>query len=72
MNKWVASAVSSAVASVVLFANPLFAAGPTTLPSPLLDAMRSGDWQAVPQRLKLQSASAGRCRAGPGQAGGLD
>ncbi|HEX8324325.1 MAG TPA: S41 family peptidase [Tepidisphaeraceae bacterium] len=55
MNKWVVSAV----ASVVLSAMPLLAAGPATAPSAILDAIRTGDWGVIPQRLKLQSASAG-------------
>ena len=54
MNKWVVFAV----ASVALGSQTVFA-GPTTLPSPLLDAVKGGDWAVIPQRLKLQSASAG-------------
>lgn len=54
MNKWVAAAVAS-----VLFAMPVLAAGPTTAPSAIVDAVRDGNWAAIPQRLKLQIASAG-------------
>lgn len=58
MNKWVASAVASVVFSGAFSAMPLLA-GPTTAPTPLIEAVRAGDWAAIPQRLKLQTASAG-------------
>ncbi|MGN6507346.1 MAG: S41 family peptidase [Tepidisphaeraceae bacterium] len=54
MNKFVASAV----AGVSLFSAAVFA-GPTTAPTSLLDAIRTNDWTVIPQKLKLQSASAG-------------
>ena len=55
MNKWVASAV----ASVLCSAFSCIAAGPTTAPTPLLDAVRASDWPSLPQKLRMQSASAG-------------
>lgn len=55
MNKWVASAVASVLAAAM----PALAAMPSTLPAPLLEAIKTQDWTAIPQRLKLQTASAG-------------
>ena len=56
MNKWVASAVASVFFSALSCS---IAAGPTTAPTPLLDAVKASDWQSLPQRLRMQSASAG-------------
>ena len=55
MNKWVASAVASVLCSTL----SCMAAGPTTAPTSVLDAVRTSDWPSLPQKLRMQSASAG-------------
>ena len=52
-------AVLAAALSVLVSASAL-QAGPTTAPASMLDAIRNDDWAALPQQLKMQSASAGR------------
>ena len=50
--------ILSAVAGVTLFSTQLYA-GPTTAPSSLLSDIRQNDWAAIPQEMKLETASAG-------------
>ncbi len=45
--------------SAAFFGSSLMAAGPTTAPSALLDSIRDQTWDNIPQRLRLQYASAG-------------
>lgn len=55
MKKWIAPVV--AIASSLVLSFGAFA-GPTTMPTNVLDAIRSENWSAIPQKLQLQYASA--------------
>ncbi len=55
MNKLLAPVIALA-SSLVLSLGAV--AGPTTAPSGLLDSIRGDEWSAIPQKLKLQYASA--------------
>lgn len=56
MNKLLAPVV--AIASSLVLSVGTFAAAPTTAPTTLLDSIRMSEWAQIPQRLKLQYASA--------------